>query len=109
MKAALFELTSWMGKTTYLVKSETISGLIDELEKHQSLECLVYMGDMEGDDRSELMKLSKILDAARSKRLRLDVLAKMDVHLTPGSIKCLGVADDNDNEAHKKLEAMAKE
>lgn len=106
MNAALFELTSWMGKTTYLVKSKTVSGLIDELEKFQSLECLIYMGEEEGDDQNELLKLSEILKASRSGQLLLASLAEMDVHLTPGSIKCLGVAKDGDKVAYEYLEKL---
>lgn len=108
MKAALFELTSWMGTTTYLLKSKTVPGLIRELEKHQELACLVTMGKMEGDDPCELEKLSNILEATKAKRLTFEDLEKMDIHLTPGSIKCLGVADDDDKDAFERLEVLTK-
>ena len=107
MKAALFEIKSWIGTERYLIKARSVRGLLTGLQKHQNLECLVMYGDEE--DADELAKLSTILKAAKRSALTLEQLAQMDVHLSIGDIKCVGVADDDDEEGAARLAAMANE
>lgn len=47
-----------------------------------------------------------ILKAAKRSALTLEQLAQMDVHLSIGDIKCVGVADDDDEEGAQRLESL---
>ena len=107
MKAALFEIKSWLGPERYLVKARSAGGLIKELQEYQNLECLVMMGD--DDDLDELTKLDAIIRKSKCYKLTLEEIAQMDIHLSIGDIKCLGVADDDDEEGVARLVAMKNE
>lgn len=106
MKAALFEVKSWIGAQRYLIRAASVEGLIDGLEEYQSLNCLLYSS--EEKDMPELLKLEHILDEAQCGELSLSELAGMNVRLSVGAIRCLGVADDGDDAALERLETMKK-
>lgn len=103
MKAALFELDSWLGHQKYIFKGENASEILAKFERIQDLSCLVRMGrGNEGKKgQKQLDALEEMLEKYYSGELTMQDLQAFDVTIGIGGMKCSGIAETD--EAVEKL------
>ena len=103
MRAALFELRSWLGPQKHVFKGNDASDILTQLEKYQDLSCLLQMGRIheEKKGQKELDKLEELLSKDWNGELTMEDLRKVDLDLSIGTIKCIRTAETE--EEVKKL------
>ena len=93
-----------IGWITGCYEADDPCGIIAEAENDQSFDCLLQMGRMEGTrkDQKELDKLRAFLEKYWDGTLTMEDIRGLNIHLSVGSIVCLGIAEtENEVEALK--------
>ena len=93
MIAALIDFKVPGGHETYLFTGCDALQLYQKLELVQDLDCLARMAQMVGDDASQLESLA---DLFYDGKLELENIGAIDVKLDAGRIKCLAVAETDE-------------
>jgi len=98
MKAALFEMDSWLGHQKYIFKGEDASEIFSEFERIQNLSCLVRMGRANEDEegQQQLDVLENMLEKYCSGELTMQDLKEFDVEISLGDMKCSGIAETDE-------------
>lgn len=87
-----------IGWLTDCFEGDTPSAVIKSAEKVQDFDCLLRMGRMEEGKRGqkELSKLEAFLEKYYDDSLTVEDISNLDVNLSIGTIKCLGIAEGED-------------
>ena len=96
MKAALFEMESWMGTEEYIFEGASASEMLSKFENVQDLGCLVRMGSREersAAGKKAIRDLEALLDKHYSGELTDADLLSLDIKISIGAIKCSAIVE----------------
>ena len=93
-----------IGWLTDCFEGDTPCAIIRNAEKVQDFDCLLRMGRMEEGQKGqrELSKLEAFLEKYYDNSLTIEDINNLDVKLSIGAIKCLGVAEGEKEIANLK-------
>lgn len=100
-----------IGWLTDCFEGDTPSDVIRSVEKVQDFNCLLRMGRMEEGKKGqkELSKLEAFLEKYYEGSLRVEDISNLDVKLSIGTIKCLGIAESDEEIEKLKSVIVATE
>ena len=106
MYAAIFEMKSMFGLHQYFFEGTTPVAIMDAFEYEQSLECLIRHGRREENREGQIVldRLEEFYNKYMDFNLTMDDIATLDVVLSIGTIKCLGIAEGAENIAALKAQ-----
>ena len=95
MYAAVFEMESMFGRHQYFFEGATPAAIMDAFEYEQSLECLIRHGRREENREGQIVldRLEAFYNKYMDFGLTIDDIANLDVQLSIGTIKCMGIAE----------------
>ena len=99
MKAALFEMESWLGNEEYIFEGDSASEMLSKFENVQDLGCLVRMGRREersAAGKKAINDLEALLDKHYAGELTDADLLSLDIKISIGAIKCLAIVEGED-------------
>lgn len=98
--AAVIEMTSWLGTHQHIVRGNTLSDLIEDLENVQSLRCLIRMGRgcENKAGQKQLDTLEYIVERSWDGELTMEDLQRLDVELSVGTIKFLELFEGEESQ-----------
>ena len=106
MYAAVFEMKSMFGLHQYFFEGETPVAIMDAFEYEQSLECLIRHGRREENREGQIVldRLEEFYNKYKDFDLTVDDIAGLDVQLSIGTIKCLGITEGEETIASLKAQ-----
>ena len=99
MKAALFEMESWLGNEQYIFEGDTASEMLSKFENVQDLGCLARMGrrqEHSAEGKKAIDDLEVLLDKHYAGVLTDDDLLSLDIKISIGAIKCSAIVEGED-------------
>ena len=93
-----------IGWITDCFEGDSPSAIIRGVERVQDLGCLLRMGREEEGEKGqkELTKLEAFLEKYQNGALTMEDISNLDIKLSIGTIKCLGIADGEEDIAKLK-------
>ena len=93
-----------IGWITDCFVGDSPSAIIRSVERVQDFDCLLRMGRMEEGEKGqkELTKLEAFLEKYQDETLTMEDISDLDIKLSIGTIKCLGIAEDEEEIAKLK-------
>lgn len=93
-----------IGWITDCFEGDAPSTIIRSVERVQDFDCLLRMGRMEEGKKGqkELAKLEAFLERYHDGTLTMEDISNLDIKLSIGTIKCLGIAESEEEIAKLK-------
>ena len=93
-----------IGWITDCFEGDSPSAIIRSVDRVQDFDCLLRMGKMEEGEKGqkELTKLEAFLEKYQDGTLTMEDISNLDINLSIGTIKCLGIADGEEEIAKLK-------
>lgn len=93
-----------IGWMTECIEGDSPYAIIRGVERVQDFDCLLRMGRMEEGKKGqqELTKLEAFLEKYQDGTLTMEDISNLDIKLSIGTIKCFGIAENEEEIAKLK-------